>query len=128
MKKEEIINEISKLDIAKSEFWVLGSASLVLRNILSNANDIDLAISQRAYNILKQKYNLEYLGENNSFKWYKINDIIECCVDIKSNDKVEEFEPYNLLDLKYYYENFLKNSERKKDQEKKEIIKQKLNI
>ena len=115
-----------KLD--KNEFWVLGSATLVLRDLLNTADDIDIAVSKKGYQFLKQKYKLDYLGQNKCFKWYKINEIIECYVNIKTNNKIEESEPYNLLDLKYYYDNFLKDSTRKKDYEKKKIIEQALNI
>ena len=68
------------------------------------------------------------MGENKSFKWCKISDDIEICLDVRAVDKVEDYEPYNLLDLKYYYDKFLKDSEREKDQIKKIIITRKLNI
>ena len=64
---------------------------------------------------------LEQPKERNS--WYKINDNIEFCVDVKTPDKVDEEEPFNLLNLEYYYNNFLKDSDREKDKEKKELIK-----
>lgn len=125
MNKIEIINEIEKLGLAKDDFWILGSASLVMRDIVVSANDIDLAITEELFNRISS--NLTYLGENNGYKWYKVNDLIECCVDAKTTDKVEECDPYNLLDLNYYYENFIKNSTREKDQEKKKILEEFIN-
>ena len=121
MNKIDIINEINKLNISKEYFWVVGSSSLVLRDIISEAHDIDLAMTQEGLNSLEIKPT--FLGDNHGVSWYKINDNIEFCVDFKTPDKVDEEEPFNLLNLEYYYNNFLKDSDREKDKEKKELIK-----
>ena len=120
MNKLEIIDELKKLNWNKDEFWVLGSASLVMRDVVEFANDIDLAITEELYNSISN--DLIYLGDNHGYKWYKVNDLIECCVDNKTYEKVEDTEPYNLLRLDYYYENFIKNSTREKDTEKKDLL------
>lgn len=122
MNKDEIVREITKLGINREMFWVVGSASLVLRGLVQTAADIDIAITEFGFEILKEKYDLVYLG-NNGCDWYKINDIIECSVDKKTVENVDTYEPYNLLNLKYYYDNFLKNSNREKDALKKAIVK-----
>ena len=122
MDKETIKNKIDELRFNKNEFWVLGSSALVLRGIINQANDIDLAITPNLYNKIKNNYELIFLGTNHNSKWYKINDSIECCVEDYSEEKVEITEPYNLIDLKYYYENFIKDSTREKDQEKKKLL------
>ena len=127
MKKDEIINEINKLKIDKDEFWVIGSASLVLRDIIDSANDIDLALTTKGYNELKEQMSLTYLGENYNLKWYRINDYIEFCIDIKSSNKVDSILPFNLLNLEYYYNNHLANSVREKDREKKELVEKIIN-
>ncbi len=126
MKKEEIIKEINKVQLDKEKFWVLGSASLVLRDILDDANDIDLAITEEEFNIINND-NIIFLGINNNTKWYRLNDIIEFCIDEKGNDKVDKNEPFNLLNLEYYYNNFLRNSTRPKDEKKKKIIEKMIN-
>ncbi len=118
--KEEIIKKINLLNLDKNDFYVLGSASLVLRGILDTANDIDLAITNEAY--LKNKNNLVYLGTNHNSKWYKLNEEIECCVEELSDKKVDFNEPFNLINLEYYYNNFIKESTREKDKEKKTLI------
>ena len=120
MKKRKIIEEINKLNLEKNEFWILGSAALVLRDIIDEANDIDIAISNKLYQKLKN--NITYLGTNHNSKWYKINDKIECCIEDISKDKVEITNPFNLIDLTYYYNTFIKDSNREKDKEKKEIL------
>ena len=120
MNKIEILDELNKLNVNKDLFWVIGSSSLVLRGILDQSNDIDLAMTIDGFNNLD--INPIYLGDNHNVKWYKYNDIIEFCVDVKTDDKVDDLEPFNLLNLKYYYDNFLKDSNREKDKEKKELI------
>ena len=122
MDKEKIENIIDELGFDKNEFWVLGSAALVLRGIIDQANDVDLAITPSLYEKLINNCELTYLGTNHDSKWYKINDFIECCVEEYSEEKVEISEPFNLLDLRYYYENFIKDSTREKDREKKAIL------
>ena len=122
MDKEKIIKEINKLNLDKTEFWVLGSSSLVLRGITDQANDIDLAITKNLYNELIKNHELIYLGINHESTWYKINDKIECCIEEIDNKKIELAEPFNLIDLKYYYDNFIKESTREKDKKKKELL------
>ena len=120
MNKIEIIDELNKLNINKDLFWVVGSSSLVLRGIIENSNDIDLAMTEECFKTLD--ITPIYLGDNHNVKWYKYNDVIEFCVDVKTTDKVDDLEPFNLLNLKYYYDNFLKDSDREKDKGKKELI------
>ena len=123
MKKNDIYSKINMLNLDKEEFWVIGSASLVLRDILEDANDLDLAITKKEFDRINKDINLTYLGEKYNLKWYRINDDTEFCIDVKEKDKVDELSPYNLLNLKYYYDNHLKDSNRKKDIKKKELIK-----
>ena len=115
-----IIKEINLLNLDKNDFYVLGSASLVLRGIIDTANDIDLAITNEAY--LKSEKDLIYLGTNHNSKWYKISEKIECCVEELSNEKVDFVEPFNLINLEYYYNNFIKDSNREKDRAKKVLL------
>ncbi len=120
MNKETIIKKINLLNLDKNDFYVLGSASLVLRGIIDTAHDIDLAITNKAY--LKNKDNLIYLGVNHNSKWYKINEEIECCVEDLLDEKVDSGEPFNLINLEYYYNNFIKESNREKDKLKKTLL------
>lgn len=120
MNKIEIIEEINKLNLDKNKFWIVGTASLVLRDLIKEANDIDLAITNELYQEIKN--NLTFLGTNHNSKWYSINNTIECCIDTLTQDKVEKSDPFNLIDLSYYYNNFIKDSTRKKDLEKKVLL------
>lgn len=120
MNKETIIKKINLLNLDKNDFYVLGSASLVLRGIIDTAHDIDLAITNKAY--LKNKDNLIFLGVSHNSKWYKINEEIECCVEDLLDEKVDSSEPFNLINLEYYYNNFIKESNREKDKSKKILL------
>ncbi len=81
-----------------------------------------MAITPKLFEQLTKKIELTYLGSNHDSKWYKINDKIECCVEKFDKEIVEIREPFNLIDLNYYYNNFIKNSTREKDLEKKRIL------
>ena len=63
-----------------------------------------------------------YLGTNHNSKWYKLNGEIECCVEELSDEKVDSAEPFNLINLEYYYNNFIKESNREKDKKKKVLL------
>ena len=63
--KDELIKLIDDLEIDLEEFWVLSSSSLVLRGLFPSANDLDIAVTEKGLNQLKQKYELkesEYTG------------------------------------------------------------------
>ncbi len=81
-----------------------------------------MAITPKLFEQLTKKIELTYLGSNHDSKWYKINDKIECCVEKFDKEIVEIRESFNFIDLKYYYNNFIKNSTREKDLEKKRIL------
>ena len=58
MKKIELLNLLKELNFPKDEYYVLSGASLVLRGIRKEANDLDLCISEELFNEIKDKYNL----------------------------------------------------------------------
>lgn len=123
MNKDELIKLIDSLEIDLEEFWILSSSSLVLRDLFPSANDLDIAVTEKGLNQLKQKYELK---KSEYTDWYKVNDKVECVLDTKEPHKVEKYGKYNLLSLEEYY-NFLKNSKREKDKIKFEIVKKELN-
>ena len=115
MNKEELEKLISTLKIEKGEYWILSSASLVLRGIYDSAADLDLAVTEKGLKQLKENYNL--VQKENG--WYIVNDKVECVLDTKEPYKIEKFGEYYLQDIYDYY-NFIKNSNREKD--KKRIL------
>ena len=98
MKKIELLNLLKELNFPKDEYYVLSGASLVLRGIKEEANDLDLCISAKLFNQIKDKFNLTD-ERKNECGFYKINDNLEIVVDKKEDFKIEIGEKYNLEDL-----------------------------
>ena len=98
MKKIELLNLLEKLNFSKDEYYVLSGASLVLRGIREEANDLDLCISEELFHQIKYKFNLTE-EKKNEYGFYKINDNLEIVVDKKEDFKMEIGEKYNLEDL-----------------------------
>ncbi len=110
MNKEELIELLKSLKIDKNEFWILSSGALVIRDIYPDAGDLDIAVTERGLQQLKDSYNL--IQKENG--WYIVNDKVECVLDTKEDWKIEKYGEYNLQSIEKYYE-FLKNSNREKD-------------
>lgn len=122
MNKEELEKLISTLKIEKGEYWILSSASLVLRGIYDSAADLDLAVTEKGLKQLKENYNL--VQKENG--WYIVNDKVECVLDTKEPYKIEKFGEYYLQDIYDYY-NFIKNSNREKDKKRIPLIENYIN-
>ena len=126
MKKIELLNLLEELDFPKDEYYVLSGASLVLRGIRKEANDLDLCISEELFNEIKDKYNLAE-GNKNECGFYKINDNLEIVVNKKEDFKMEIGEKYNLEDLQTILDFKLKRN-KPKDKDDIENIKKYLHI
>lgn len=98
MRKNELLNLLEELNFPKDEYYVLSGASLVLRGIKEEANDLDLCISEELFEQIKEKYNLTNDIKNES-GFYKINDKLEIVVDKKEDFKMEVGKKYNLENL-----------------------------
>ena len=121
MKKIELLNLLKELNFPKDEYYVLSGASLVLRGIKEEANDLDLCISAELFNQIKDKFNLTD-ERKNECGFYKINDNLEIVVDKKEDFKMEIGEKYNLEDLQTILDFKLKRN-KTKDQKDIENIK-----
>ena len=117
MKKEELIKLINSLKIDKNEYWILSSGALVIRNIYPDAADLDIAVTEKGFNELKENYNIQPNGNGR----YTVNDKVECIIDTKENWKIEQYEGFNLQSIEKYYE-FLKSSTREKDKQRIPLI------
>ncbi len=125
MNKEELLKLLNSLKINKEEFWILSSSALVLRDLFPDAGDLDIAVTDKGLEELKQNYNLKQ-KENG---WYIVTDKIECvCDGAKENLKYqpELVEGYYVQNLEEYY-NYLLSSNREKDKLRINIVKEKLN-
>ena len=74
----------------KDEYYVLSGASLVLRGIKEEANDLDLCISEELFDQIKDKFNLTD-EKKNECGFYKINDKLEIVVDKKDIDNIKKY-------------------------------------
>lgn len=120
-KKEELIRIIEDLKISKSEFWILSSGALVFRGLFPDAGDLDIAVTEKGLEELKQNFSLTKKADD----WYIVNDNVECVVDIKEDWKIEEYEGYNLQSLEKYFD-YLSSSTREKDKIRYDIVKKEL--
>ena len=117
LNRNELIKLINTLNLEKKDFYILSSAALVLRGIMKDAGDLDIAVTENGFDKLASKFILEAKGDN----WYKINDQIEFVVDTLTKEKVEDFGDYYLQDLDCYLD-YLNKSDRQKDKERITLI------
>ena len=96
MNKQELIYLIDSLKLDKNEFWILSSAALVMREIYPDAGDLDIAVTEKGLEELKENYsndsrgiNVEYLG--NKFKLATKKEYHDYC------KKLLEDEENNIL-------------------------------
>ena len=121
MTKQELLELLDTLKLSKEEFWILSSSALVLRNLFPDAGDLDIAVTEKGLEELKQNYNLKE-KENG---WYIVNENIECVCDGKKENlkyQPELVENYYVQNLEEYY-NYLLNSNRGKDKKRIELVK-----
>ena len=110
MVKKELEKLIESLKIDRDEYWILSSGALVLREILTDAGDLDIAVTKKGLEELMENYNLKQ-KENG---WYIVTDKIECVLDTKEDWKIEKLGEYNLESIEKYY-SYLLQSKREKD-------------
>ena len=121
MNKQELIKLISTLKIDREEFWVICSGSLVLRDLLSDAGDLDIAVTNIGMEQLRQNYKLKKIKE----RFYSISDNIEC-VDVGKKihqkyqpEKIGDIYVQNIFD----YLEYLEASNRQKDKDRIPMVK-----
>ena len=117
MNKENLLELIENLKLDKEEYWILSSGALVIRGIYPDAGDLDIAVTKKGLEELKNNYNLKEKPNG----WYIINDKIECVLDTKESWKIEKYGEYNLQSIEMYY-NYLKESTREKDKARIPLI------
>lgn len=117
MIKEELINLIENLGIDYEEFWILSTSALVIRGLYPDAGDLDIAVTEKGLEQLKQRFELKQKPNG----WYIVNDNVECVLDTKEEWKVEKYSKYNLESIAKYYK-YLVSSTREKDKVKLEIV------
>ena len=113
MNKEQLLELLNTLKIDKEDFRLLSSSALVLRGIYPDAGDLDIAVTDKGLEELKQKYKLKYKETG----WFMVSDKIEGICDgprEKLKYQPELVDGYYVQNINEYYE-YLCSSEREKD-------------
>lgn len=121
MNRDELIELMNTLKIDKEEFWVLSSGALVLRDIYEDAGDLDIAVTSKGLEQLKENYDL--VEKENG--WYIVNDKVECVCDGNKEDlkyKPEKLECGYLAQNIFEYLEYLKSSSREKDMKRIPLV------
>lgn len=79
LSRDELIELVESLKINPEEFWILSSGVLVMREIYPDAGDLDIAITKKGFEQLKENFKVENTHDN----WYKVTDKIECVIERK---------------------------------------------
>lgn len=73
--KNEILSILNEYDIDKNEFIILSGAAMVIKGVKDITNDIDIAVSNKLYDELLNKYNCFFEKEVLGYKVWFIDDI-----------------------------------------------------
>ena len=111
MNARELMQVIDNLKVDASEFTVLSSGGLTIRGILKEAHDLDIAVTKKGLEQLKENYDIKPKEGNPG--WYVVNDIIEACDDAMEGKK-ERYGRIYIQDINDYH-TYLENSVREKD-------------
>lgn len=93
MNKDELIKLVESLNFPNNEYYILSSGCLLLYGLREKADDLDLCISEKLFNEIKERFNLTE-DKKNKYGFYKLNDKIEVVVD--SQEKF--IHQYNIKD------------------------------
>jgi len=116
MDKQELIQLLQSLKINKDELCILSTGALVLRNLFDSVGDLDMAVTEKGLEELKNNYDLKQ-KENG---WYIVNAKVECVLN-SMEDKKEKVGNYYLQLLTNYFE-YLEETRREKNKLKYEIV------
>lgn len=120
--KEKIFELADSLKIDSEDFVILSSAALVIRGILENANDLDIAVTKKGLENLSKIFNvIPKENHDTDSKWFIVNDKIECVLDDMENKK-QKVGKYYLQDIENYL-SYIKDSTREKDIKRVELVK-----
>ena len=118
MNKDYIEKLLKKLNIMKDEYYIVGSSSMVIRGIRYIAGDLDLCMTEKAFEELKTRYNIEKTNKGYD-NLYKLNDEIEFFVNSKEKFKMEYVHGWPLEDIHVLLDFKLKRNDEK---DQKDII------
>ena len=121
MNIEKLKKLIDELHLSKEDFTILSSGALVLRGIIDEAGDLDIAVSKKGFEELKKYFDLKPKGNN----WYTASEKIDCIIDDMEGKK-ELVDGYYLQDIKMYLEH-MESSKKEKYKIRIPIVKEYIN-
>ena len=125
MNKKELLELVETLNLPKTEYCILSGGSCVLNGIREQTNDLDIDITKKGFEILKQTYTPELVRKD--IEQYKITDTIECFLVENLEEDVIYIDNYPCQSLISMY-HFKKKMNREKDQADILAIEKILNI
>ena len=125
MNKKELLELAGTLDIPKEEYCIISGGALVAHGLREQTNDLDIDITKKGFDILKEQYSLELVRED--IKQYKVTDKIECFLVDKLESDIIYIDNYPCESLISIY-NFKKRINREKDMADILAIEKYLNI
>lgn len=125
MYKQELFKLAESLELPKEEFCIMSGGALVAHGLREQTNDLDIDITKKGFDMLKEKYSLELVRED--IKQYKVTDKIECFLVDKLESDIIYIDNYPCESLISIY-NFKKKMNREKDQKDILAIEKFLNI
>lgn len=67
MNKIELVDFIKSLNLPEGEYSVLSSGSLVIRGIYDKANDLDLHVTEKCFEYIKNNYSIYFKDEKHEY-------------------------------------------------------------
>ncbi|WP_372403940.1 zinc ABC transporter substrate-binding protein [Acinetobacter piscicola] len=84
MNKQELLNEIQKLEFPNTDFIIVGGGALAIRN-LRETSDLDIVVTAELFEKLKNDNKWSYtIRPNGKPKLYK--DFVEVYLDVNTDD------------------------------------------
>ena len=125
MNKRELLELAESLKLPKEEYCIISGGACVLHNVREQTNDLDIYITQKGLDMLKENFSIELVNE--SKKQYKVTDSIECFLVDKLDSDIKYIDNYPYESLISIY-NLKKRLNREKDQKDILAIEKVLNL
>lgn len=81
MIRSEIIKSIKDLNLSVNDYVIISGASMVLQGIKDQTNDVDIAVTEKLYNELLNKYDCQFERNFLGNKVWYINN----CINFSTN-------------------------------------------
>lgn len=102
MNKKRIIELLESLELCKDEYCILSSGALVMYDVLKEAGDLDLAITENGFEKIKRLYPNIYKREDG---WYTVTDEVEIVIDCVKKTFCNGYPLQSIKELVEFYEN-----------------------